>query len=288
MEKNILLSLEETHETLKRLKTYDNVTSNETFVMNISSMFLNGLSHFSDFLSNTMGDIEKEDTKIMSKLFKDTMHLKKKINDLRNKDISNAYDAMIPVYIGMDKTVLDVITEIIIDRELVLQNLIENISETDTFVAKLLTSKDNRLQLSPMLFDYDPFESNEKLEKLLIKIVDKNSMEDRKRLSDLYDNMDGIIKSFDIVDKLDIVTSTKLLSSVNSKVNTLHKRVNVLHKYLNNNPDTKISKNILSSLIDNLDNLAKYLTTAMAIVHISNQLANTMRHSVNALEKYSK
>lgn len=270
---------------------YGNVLSVEGdgFVHHINSFFKSHIEELSGIFRSNSERFDHIDKKELNAYARKLYNLRTKINKLdRSVTMDKVKHITIPVTLGLNVPLLEAFEILSQANREVSANLLTVIDSTDTMVNKLLGDKDYRISVTPVKPSSKLVKGNKLLKESIGKLIHPDSNLDRVRIDVLLHNISGLMEVYTGAMDNAGNHNTKYLGKVEKDVIKISANVDELYQYFKTNDDVKFDKEKLTEFAETIDLTAQYVTSAITIIHITNQMFMTLIHVIEQLEKRSK
>lgn len=244
------------------------------YVNEVSEYFTNKIKDIANIFSTSKKRTEVVSKKELTEQAKDLIKLRGTVNDIiKNTEMKNVANVETPVILGMSVNML-VATELILSiSKYSTSDILENLDDLDTLISNMLSSKDARSKSTPYTnYDSDIYKNNEHLENVIAKIINKNGTIDRKPVIEVTPNIKSIQTIYDNLRKMNTMFDYTTMSKIKEDVSKLSSKVELLEEVLSDKNIGNVSKSALNELAYNLEIMAHYVTNAITIFYIVNQL----------------
>ncbi len=258
------------------------------FISQIASFFTSQVKAISETFTKAVSGFTSLGEQTLTRSGKELLDTRSDIDKIKqNIKLVDIEKIQVPVLLGMKLSLPDSLDRVSRGFDIIDKDLIAILKETDETIAKVLSSKDFRIQTKPLRTKND-FYISSKLYNLIGEIVDENGVKDRADLGNVIPSINSFDTCYDIILKLNGSTTLKRLEEIKTLSKNISERTNVLYKFLNETKDISVSRNVLEYLGYMLEDSAKAITSSITMIYVYNQCMDTFRNSVQLVNKYSE
>ena len=242
------------------------------FVAGINGIFSNKLNFLTGFISGEKTKFPTEELSDYGRQLK--LNAVKVDGILRNKPVTMVLDTDVIVPMGFNADLLYTAKELDKAISLIKNTLFVEIDKVDTLISNILTDEGYRLSSRPLIKNNNAKEINKTLNKILKDIVGVGSTEEIVKLRTILPSVNKLKDVNNILLAISSGVHLDTLNQIKSASQRLREKCEELHALSKNNSNFKIRKEILISLVEDLEATALMITNASTILTYYAQLVN--------------
>lgn len=278
MNNNVLLNvmsvendIQNLHKDFLGVQTYSEEGIGD-FVAGISGIFSNKLNFLTGFITGEKTRFPTEELSDYGRQLK--LNSVKVDSIIRNKPPTLVLDTDVIVPMGFKSDLLHTAKELDKAINLIKNTLFVEIDKVDTLVSNILTDEGYRLSSRPISKNNNVKDINKTLNKILKDIVGVGSTEEIVKLRSILAAANKLKDVNNILLSISSGVHLDTLNQIKSVSERLREKCEELHILSKNNSSFKIRKDILISLVEDLESTALMITNASTILTYYVQLVN--------------
>lgn len=256
-----------------------------SFVKNIAIFFLDKINRIMDLIKVDRIRIRgyEDYNAFVSELY-DVRKKIDAISKLPGEKYSVVKNIMIPNVVGSKVFLFEIADEARDAMKLIEEHTEPILNQLDLFVSKVLTDKNVRTSSRPLEPQPKIKEINDKLEKVMQKILNPKNVLDQTKFDKVYPHWKSFKETYDILINTSRYGAIENYQVILNLIENISVKVKELTK-LAEEKQFEISKHVIKKLGTDLENGAKYITAMSAVIHMYNQACVVLKQATTVMEE---